>query len=79
MRILSQTFNNATMKSFESTGTKITMGTSGETLPQLEITEVRLSHCNIFNSTHQCSFRVLHTSALLKSNGQRFAHSQLDI
>ena len=45
-----------TMKLLGSTKSKITKnenGENGENMPQFEITEVILVHCNIVNSDHQ--------------------------
>ena len=42
-----------TMKLFGSTKNKITKDKNGENLPDLEITEVVLVHCNIVNNDYQ--------------------------
>ena len=45
-----------TMNLFGSTDSKITTDENGEDVPHLEITEVLLVHCNIFNNDYQqCS------------------------
>ena len=41
-----------TMKLLGSTENKITKGKNGENVPHLEITEVLLVHCNIFNNDY---------------------------
>ena len=50
-----------TMKLLGSTENKITSDKNGENMPHLEITEVVLVHCNIFNNGHQQDSRVLYT------------------
>ena len=59
-----------TMKLFRKTKNKITMDKNGENVPHLEITEVVLVHCNIFNSDYQQDSRVLYTFVSNKSFGQ---------
>ena len=59
-----------TMKLFRKTKNKITMDKNGENVPHLEITEVVLVHCNIFNSDYQQDSRVLYTFVSNKSLGQ---------
>ena len=49
------------MKLLGSTENKITSDKNGENMPHLEITEVVLVHCNIFNNGHQQDSRVLYT------------------
>ena len=44
-----------------STKNKITKNENGENVPHLEITEVVLVHCNIFNNDYQQDSRVLYT------------------
>ena len=39
---------------------KITKDENGKNVPQLEITEVVLIHCNIFNNDYQQDSRVLY-------------------
>ena len=41
-------------------------------LSQLEITEVKLVHCNLVNNTYQLNLRFLHTFAQNRAFGQRF-------
>ena len=42
-----------TMKLFGSSKNKMTKAKSGENVPHLEISEVVLVHCNIFNNDYQ--------------------------
>ena len=42
-----------TIKLFESTKSKITKNKNGENVPPLEITEVVLVYCKIFNNDYQ--------------------------
>ena len=48
----------------------ITKDKNGENVPNLEITEVVLVHCNIDNNNYQQDSRVLHTFIPNKSFGQ---------
>ena len=50
------------MELLGSTKSKITKNKNGEDVPQLEITELVLIHCNIVNSNYQQDSRVLYTS-----------------
>ena len=50
-----------TMKLLGSTENKITKDKNGEKVPNLEITEVVLVHCNIVNDDYQQDSRVLYT------------------
>ena len=50
-----------TMKLLGSTKNKITKDKNGENVPDLEITEVVLVHCNIVNNDYQQYSRVLYT------------------
>ena len=50
-----------TMKLLGSTKNKITKDKNGENVPNLEITEVVLVHCNIVNNDYQRDSRVLYT------------------
>ena len=50
------------MELLGSTKSKITKNKNGENVPQLEITEVVLIHCNIVNNNYQQDSRVLYTS-----------------
>ena len=56
-----------TMKLLRSSKNKITRGKNGENVPLLEITEVVLVHCNIFNNDYQQDSRVLYTFVPNKS------------
>ena len=58
-----------TMKLLRSTENKITKDKNGENLPQLEITEVVLFHCNIANNDYQQDSRVLYIFILNKPFG----------
>ena len=49
------------MKLLGSTENKITKHNNGENVPQLDITEVVLVHCNIVNNDYQYDSRVLYT------------------
>ena len=49
------------MKLFGSTENKITKHNNGENVPQLDIAEVVLVHCNIVNNDYQYDSRVLYT------------------
>ena len=49
------------MKLLGSTESKITKDKNGKNLPNLEITEVILVHCNIVNNDYQQHSRVLYT------------------
>ena len=48
------------MKLLGSTKNKITKDKNGENVPNLEITEVVLVHCNIVNNDYQQGSRVLY-------------------
>ena len=48
-----------TMELLESANSKITKNKNYENVPNLEITEVLLIHCNIANNNHQRNSRVL--------------------
>ena len=50
------------MELLGSTKSKITKNKNGEDVPQLEITELVLIHCNIVNNNYQQDSRVLYTS-----------------
>ena len=58
------------MKLLGSTGSKISKDKDGEKVPQLEITEVVLIHCNIANNHFQRNSRVLYTFVPNNSFGQ---------
>ena len=65
------TFKKKTGYCFELlTPWKITKNENGENVPNLEITEVVLVHCNIFNNNYQRNSRVLYTFVPNKSFGQ---------
>ena len=49
------------MELLGSTKSKITKDGNDENVPQLEITEVVLVHCNVVNNNYQCNSRVLYT------------------
>ena len=49
------------MKLLGSTKNKITQDESGKNVPNLEITEVELAHCNIVNNDYQQDSRFLYT------------------
>ena len=59
-----------TMKLLGGTKSKITKDENGEYVPNLEITEVVLVHCNIVNNSYQQKSRVLYTFVTNKSFGQ---------
>ena len=58
------------MKLLGGTESKISKDKDGENVPQLEITEVVLIHCNIVNNYFQWNSRVLYTFVANKSFGQ---------
>ena len=58
------------IKLLGSTKSKITKNEKGENVPNLEITEVILVHCNVGNNNYQRNPRVLHTFVPNKSFGQ---------
>ena len=47
------------MKLIGSSESKITKGKNGDNVPHLEIKELLLIHCNIFNNGYQQDSRVL--------------------
>ena len=59
-----------TMKTLESTKSKINKDTNGENMPHIEITEVILVHWNIVNNDYQQDLRVLYRFFPNKSFGQ---------
>ena len=65
-----------TMKLIGCTKKKITKDENGENVPHLEITEVILVHCNIFNNDYQQDSRVLYTFVPNRSFGQLLDMSQ---
>ena len=59
-----------TMKILGSTKIKITKDKNGENVSQLELTEVILVNCNIFNNQYQQDSKVLRTVITNNSFGQ---------
>ena len=59
-----------TMNLLGSNKSKITKDKKGENMPNLEITEVVLVHCNIVKNNYQQDSRVLYTFIPDKSFGQ---------
>ena len=59
-----------TTKLLGSTKSKITNDENGKNVPYLEITEVTLIHCNIFNNTYEKDSEVLYTLVPNKSFGK---------
>ena len=59
-----------TMKLLGSTKSKITKDKKGENVSHLEITEVILVHCNIFNNDYQQDSRFSYSCVPNKSFGQ---------
>ena len=57
------------MKLSGSTKSKVTRNENGENVPNLEITEVVLIHCNIIDNNYQQNSSVLYTFILNKSFG----------
>ena len=58
------------MKLLGSNKSKITKDKNCENVPNLEIIEVVLVHCNIVNKNYQHHSRVLYTFVANKSSGQ---------
>ena len=58
------------MKLLGSTKSNITEDKNGENVPNLEIAEVLLVHCNIVDNNYQQNLRVLYTFTPNKSFGQ---------
>ena len=58
------------MKLLGSNKSKINKNENGENVPDLEITEVILVHCNIVNNDYQQDSRVLYTLVPNKSFSQ---------
>ena len=50
-----------TIELLENTKNKIPKDKNGENVPHIEVTEVVLVHCNIFNNDYRQDSRVLHT------------------
>ena len=59
-----------TMKLLGSTKNKITNDENGKNVPHLEISEVVLIHCNIFNNDYQQDSRVMYIFVPNKAFGQ---------
>ena len=55
------------MKLLRSTKNKITKNENGENAPHLEVTEVVLIHCNVFNNDYQQYSRILYSCVPNKS------------
>ena len=49
------------MKLLGSIESKITKDKKGKNVPHLEIVELVLVHCNLFNNDYQQDSRILHT------------------
>ena len=64
------------MKLLGSTKSKITKNENDENVPQLEITDVILVHCNIVSNDDQQDSRILYTFVPNKSFGQVLDISQ---
>ena len=58
-----------TMKLLGSTESKITKDKNGEHVPHLEVVELVLVHCNLFNNDYQQDSRILFTFVPNKSFG----------
>ena len=58
-----------TMELLGSTKSKITKNENGENVPNLELTEAALVHCNIVNNNYQRNLRLLYTFVPNKSFG----------
>ena len=58
------------MKLLGSTKSNIAEDKNGENVPNLEIAEVLLVHCNIVDNNYQQNLRVLYTFTPNKSFGQ---------
>ena len=58
-----------TMKLLESTVSKINKDKNGEYLPNLEVVEVVLVHCNLVNNDYQQESRILYTFVPNKTSG----------
>ena len=56
-----------TIKLLRSTKNKITKNENGENAPHLEVTEVVLIHCNVFNNGYQQDSRILYSCVPNKS------------
>ena len=58
------------MKFLGSTERKTTKDTNGENVPQLEVVELVLVHCNLVNNDYQQDSRILYTFAPNKTFGR---------
>ena len=58
------------MKLLPSTNLKITKDVKSENVPDLEINEVVLMHCNVVNNSYEQNSRALHTFVSNESFGQ---------
>ena len=58
------------MKLLEALKVGLLKNENGENVPYLEITEVVLIHCNIFNNSYQQDSRLLYTFVPNRSFGQ---------
>ena len=58
-----------TMKLLGSTESKITKDKNGENVPNLEVVELVLVHCNLVNNDYQQDSRILYTFVPNKSFG----------
>ena len=57
------------MKLFGSSKSKITKDENGEDVPNLEVVEVVLVHCNLVNNDYQQESRILYTFVPNKTFG----------
>ena len=57
------------MKLLGSTETKITKDKNGENVPQLEVVELVLVHCNLANNDYQQDLRILYAFVPNKTFG----------
>ena len=62
------------MKLVGSTKSKITKNESDENVPNLEITEVVLVHCNIVNNNYQKKSKVLSPKNFIKTFDSEFSY-----
>ena len=67
---MSWSFNAWNNEILGNTKSKITKDKNGENVPHLEIAEVILLHCNIFNNNYEQGSIVLYTFVPSKSFGQ---------
>ena len=58
-----------TMKLLGSTVSKINKDKNGENVPNLEVVEVVLVHCNLVNNDYQQESRILYTFVPNKTSG----------